>query len=131
MPRAKKIRRCRECLALVFPGEGRCRCGSVKPHHQPAQEGSLEWAHNYHLIQSIKSGSWSKTGYRAAHNRYRDAVRNPLRDSNPERPGWQFRRSVGASYSKTEIAFFVFRCDCARQRWRDEFASLMCTRLEL
>ncbi len=102
----KKIRReqCKRCGGLRVPGSGRCPCTSVKPRYRPAKQGSAEAAHFYQLKKSIKSGSWSKTGYRAPVNPEKRERRAQVTQADSRGFGLEYFPVVG--YSSANIRKF-------------------------
>ena len=127
-----KQRVCPDCSGLVFPGERRCRCGGKNfgPPPRPAPEGSVEAAHNYQLLKSMRSGSWSQTGYRAAQSAYRDCLKS-LYDGTGDNRGFDFEYRSTPKYSMREVSWFICRCEIAMIYWRSSFDGLMGSRLEL
>lgn len=124
----RKQRRCKKCLGLI--PSGRCPCVSVRPRYARAAQGSVEAAHFYQIIKSIRSGSWAQTGYRAPYNPDREHLKRVYQELAG---GFSIRKTSRPDPYATDTAvrFFVFRCEISRQFWRSEFDGLMGTRLIL
>jgi hypothetical protein len=69
------------------------------------------------------------TGYRTAHSAFKSEKR--LLAPDGEGRQYQIRQSRSRWWSATAIEYFIYRCELARHYWRDEFAGLMGTRMEL
>ena len=141
-PRRRDTERiCSICHGKVFPGEARCRCRRVggfaaepgrglgKPLKAPP--GSLTAAHLYHLIKSVRSGSWASTGYIAPKNKARSDLSRTYQEL-----GGSFslsRRPVSTWLHKArEIAYLLWRCELRiRYEKETEWENLMSKRLIL
>jgi len=120
---------CKECCGLIFKGERTCACAgrTFKCPGVSAPEGSLEASHYWQLFKTMRTGSWAKTGYRAPHSPERTLRRMLYQDGL--RIGLRVR-SFG-QWNTTDLEYFIFRCEVARTYWRDHFAGLMGSRVEL
>ena len=120
-------------VASYFPGSVGGECGGKKfgPPPRPAPEGSVEAAHNYRpLLKSMRSGSWSKTGYRGAQSAYQDSLRS-LYDGTGDNRGFDFEYRSTPRYSMLAVSWFICRCEISATYWRSSFDGLMGSRLEL
>jgi len=140
-PRRRDTERiCAICSGKVFRGETRCKCRRVggftakpfRPLGKPLQAapGSLNAAHLYHLVKSIRSGSWTNTGYIAPKNQARSDLSRVYQEL-----GGTFslsRRPVSTWLHKAkEIAYLLSRCEIAVYYWRSEWENLLAKRFTL
>ena len=134
--KSDSLRICPTCCAKILPGELRCLCVGRKFRvpRKPAKEGSVEAAHYYHLLKSVRTGSWAKTGYKAPWTLFRFQLKGVHADMPADEKGnrgFSLRRVSRLNARMEEVAWFIFRCEVAFQYERNEFAGLMGSRLEL
>jgi hypothetical protein len=127
---------CPTCCAKILPGERYCLClgREFRIPSKPAPEGSSEAAHYYHLFKSIRTKSWTKTGYKAPWSLFRFQLKGLHADmpaNEKGNRGFEIRRVSRLKARVDDVAWFVFRCEVAHQYERNEFAGVIGSRLEL
>jgi hypothetical protein len=131
----KPTRICPECSGAIQPNERRCPClkYGLKKWNRPKIDGPkfdslLSGAHFYHLMLSVRSGSWAQTGYRAARKPDRDIKK--AMTSGLQAGGFSIdRQRIFRPF--IDVQFFAFRCEISHAYWRNEFDGLMGNRLIL
>jgi hypothetical protein len=135
-------RECKRCGAFIPKGQKRC---DSLTHGVKAGKGlgsvfkssgswdkSLNSAHHYHLIQSIRNGSWARTGYRAAVNPVKDLQTAQLYQAMSG--GFSISRHRGENQTLfiiRGVEELLFRAEISVTYWRSEFDGLMAKRLLL
>lgn len=135
-------RECKRCGAFIPKGQKRCDSFThgvkVGKGLGSAIKGSsgvpadLTAAHHYHLIQSIRSGSWARTGYRAGVNPVKDLQTAQLYQAMSG--GFSISRCRGESLAPfiiRSVTELLTRAEISVTYWRSEFDGLMAKRLLL
>lgn len=135
--RAQEPAICPNCSGLLFEGESirRCPCAGRKFEipTKPFKQGSIEAAHFFQLFKTIRTGSWTKTGYRPPWTQFRFQLK-ALHEAMPadKKGNRGFSIFIPKLTARVDdVAWFIYRCEVAYQADRNEFAGLMGSRLEL